>query len=198
MGGIAAAVLAACAAPLPTPEQPAEPLAGALLARGAHPALGPAMNLYGRFVGHWDVAVTNFPDDGPPREAKGEWIFGWALEGRAIQDVWIVPARAARDPRAIAPGPIGTTLRFPETGKARWQVIWANPVSNTVERMTAREVGGEIVQEGRDSEGQPFRWIFHDITPDAFRWKAEQPGPDGRWRVRQAMVVTRRGAGAPP
>ena len=29
----------------------------------------------------------------PQRRRNGEWHFGWVLEGRAIQDVWIVPPR---------------------------------------------------------------------------------------------------------
>ncbi len=51
------------------------------------------MDLYGRFVGSWDLDVTQFREDGARRQRKGEWHFGWALEGRAIQDVWIVPPR---------------------------------------------------------------------------------------------------------
>ena len=51
------------------------------------------MDLYGRFVGSWDLDVRHFFEDGTERRRAGEWHFGWALEGRAIQDVWIVPPR---------------------------------------------------------------------------------------------------------
>jgi len=51
------------------------------------------MDLYGRFVGSWDLDVRQFSEDGRERRRAGEWHFGWALEGRAIQDVWIVPPR---------------------------------------------------------------------------------------------------------
>ena len=51
------------------------------------------MDLYGRFVGSWDLDVRQFSEDGSERRRAGEWHFGWALEGRAIQDVWIVPPR---------------------------------------------------------------------------------------------------------
>ncbi len=53
------------------------------------------MDLYGRFVGSWDLDVRQFSEDGTERRRAGEWHFGWALEGRAIQDVWIVPPRGA-------------------------------------------------------------------------------------------------------
>ena len=64
-------------------------------------ATGPAadradrMALYGQFVGSWDLDVTEYRDDGPVQR-RGEWHFGWALEGRAVQDVWIVPPRGQR------------------------------------------------------------------------------------------------------
>ena len=32
-----------------------------------------------------------YRDNGPAYKGKGEIYFGWVLEGRAIQDVWIVP-----------------------------------------------------------------------------------------------------------
>ena len=51
------------------------------------------MDLYGRFVGSWDLDVRQFSEDGGERRRAGEWHFGWTLEGRAIQDVWIVPPR---------------------------------------------------------------------------------------------------------
>lgn len=194
----ASACLAACAAPgTATSRAGAGPLAAALLAAGPHPARAADLGLYGRFVGHWDFRVVNHLDDGKTVAGEGEWVFGWALEGRAVQDVWIVPAGEKRDPGAAAPGPIGTTLRFPEPGRPGWRVLWANPVSGTVLLMRAREVAGEIVQEGRDEEGQAFRWIFHDIAESSFRWRAEELGPDGRWRLRQAMEVRRRPLSGP-
>ena len=54
------------------------------------------MDLYGRFVGSWELDVMQIRDDGTQRRRPGEWHFGWALEGRAIQDVWIVPPRGER------------------------------------------------------------------------------------------------------
>src|SRR5258708_13043507 len=72
------------------------------------------MDLYGRFVGSWDLDVRQFSDDGRERRRAGEWHFGWALEGRAIQDVWIVPPRGElRHGDATAKtNSYGTTLRI--------------------------------------------------------------------------------------
>ena len=74
----------------------ASPFLDALGGDGAAADRAGKMDLYARFVGSWDLDVTQFSRDGAPRRHKGEWHFGWVLEGRAIQDVWIVPPRGER------------------------------------------------------------------------------------------------------
>jgi hypothetical protein len=98
-------------------------------------ASGPAadragkMELYGWLVGSWDLDVTQFPEDGSKRQRKGEWHFGWALEGRAIQDVWIVPPRGElrRGDAAASANSYGTTLR----GLRSQHRCLANPVDRS-------------------------------------------------------------------
>jgi len=53
--------------------------------------MGDAVQMYDWLVGSWDVTVTDFPEEGTKYQQQGEWHFSWVLEGRAIQDVWIVP-----------------------------------------------------------------------------------------------------------
>lgn len=161
-------------------------------AGGPHPAYAEALQLYGRFVGHWDVTVTNYPDDGPPVVRAGEWIFGWALEGRAVQDVWIVPPRSERDPADAAAGPYGTTIRFYVPGEDVWRIVWVNPSSDAVATMTARRVGDEIVQDGVDDEGRSFRWVFSQIEVGRFHWRSELQADDGSWKLVQEMDAARR------
>ena len=43
--------------------------------------------LFGRFVGTWTIAWAGAPS----QRATGELHFGWALAGRTVQDIWIVP-----------------------------------------------------------------------------------------------------------
>jgi hypothetical protein len=52
--------------------------------------------LYGRFMGAWDGTMRVHRRNGTPREESCEVYFGWVLEGGAIQDVWIAPARRYR------------------------------------------------------------------------------------------------------
>ena len=165
-------------------------LLAALGADGPHSALGDGLQLYGQFVGAWDVEVTNYPEDEAPTRAAAEWIFGWALEGRAVQDVWIVPARGRRD--GAQAEPFGTTIRYHVPDEDVWRIVWVNPVSDSVSTMTGRQVGDEIVQDGVDDDGRPFRWVFYEIDQDRFRWRAEEQAEGGGWTLLQEMTVTRR------
>ena len=55
------------------------------------------LQLYGQFVGSWDVTWAGIGADGRPVTALGELHVGWVLGGRALQDVWMVPGpRRAR------------------------------------------------------------------------------------------------------
>jgi hypothetical protein len=49
------------------------------------------MGLYGWLIGSWEMDAVVHADDGTVHNGPGEIHFGWVLEGRAIQDVWILP-----------------------------------------------------------------------------------------------------------
>jgi hypothetical protein len=97
------------------------------------------------------------------------------LEGRAIQDVWIVPQRGARENMdAVAKGNYyGTTLRVYDPRIDAWHIRWTDPVSQSYLSMIGRKHGHDIVQEGRDSAGNLRRWSFLQITPHSFLWRGE-------------------------
>jgi hypothetical protein len=131
----------------------------ALGADGPAADRGDRMDLYGQFVGSWALEVTHFADDGTPRHRKGEWHFGWALEGRAVQDVWIVPPRGALrhgDASANADS-FGTTLRVYDPGIDAWRIQWTDPVRRNSLQMIGREQDGEIVQLGTQTDGSLAR-----------------------------------------
>ena len=60
-------------------------------------ASGPAadrtekLGLYGWLIGDWTMEAVIDRDDGTRYHGTGSIHFGWVLEGRAIQDVWILP-----------------------------------------------------------------------------------------------------------
>ena len=152
------------------------------------------MDLYGRFVGSWDLDVTQFSDDGTPRRRAGEWHFGWALEGRAIQDVWIVPPRGARraGDAAANVNTYGTTFRVYDPRTDAWLVHWFDPVTQNFLQMTGRPLGDDIVQLGTRQDGHLVRWSFSEITPNSFRWRGEVSADGGRsWRLNTDFKATR-------
>ena len=59
----------------------------------------------------------------------------------------------------------------------------------------ARSVGDEIVLAGSFEEGIRTRWIFSEITPDSFSWRAVTSKDDGEnWTLLQEMKARRREA----
>src|ERR1051325_6768046 len=64
-----------------------------LEASGPYPPLRDKLALFGRFVGDWQCTMVMINQDGSKQPPKNcEWHWGWFLEGRAIQDFWIVHA----------------------------------------------------------------------------------------------------------
>ena len=171
-------------APVP-PSNRQSDFAQALMAKGPAAQLGDAASVYGWLIGSWDVRVIDYGADGTKRESTGEWHFGWVLEGRAVQDVWISPPRSQRDSSPPQPGNrYGTSLRVYDAGIQAWRVTWINPVSGAHDELIGRRKGNEVVQEGRNHEGDPIRWVFTDITHDSFRWYGERSHDGGKtWRL---------------
>ena len=141
---------------------------------------------YGWLVGSWELEVLRYRAvDISSRNIKGEVHFAWVLEGRAIQDVWIMPRISDRKSDSDrANNMYGTTLRVWDPAIQAWRIRWINPVSGHEERQTGRKIGNEIVQIGARLDGTPTRWRFVHITPDSFSWIGEALEPDGTtWKV---------------
>jgi len=167
--------------------------AGALLAAGASPELGPAADDLDWLVGGWTGEVRDFDSGGRVRTATGEWWFAWVLDGRAMQDVWIVPRRADRErPRtaALANDRYGTTIRWFDRQGGLWRIAWFNPVSGAVNQLAGRRQGNRMILDG-EAGGRRIRWTFDDITPDSFFWKGESAAPDESWATEAEFRLRR-------
>src|SRR4029078_6927583 len=133
------------------------------------------MCLYGWLIGSGELDVTRFLADGTRRRRPGEWHFGWVLEGRAIQDVWVVPPRGVGR-QGDAAGNVnvyGTTLRVYDPRIDAWQIQWTDPVTQSYLSMIGRSEGRDIVQLGKSPDGNSIRWSFRDIARDSFVWRGE-------------------------
>jgi hypothetical protein len=131
------------------------------------------LELYGWLIGDWVMDATVHRDDGTTFKGSGEIHFGWVLQGRAIQDVWILPGIF-----------YGTTLRIYDPGLGAWHILWSDPLRQFYTRQIGRAQGKDIMQIGRNDSGVTLRWSFTDITPDSFRWLGERSYDDGKsWQL---------------
>jgi hypothetical protein len=168
----------------------------ALRADGPHPDQSAAPDLYGWLVGSWDAEVVDHLPDGGERRQSAEMHFAWVLEGRAIQDLWIVPARLERGSTAGPGNRYGTTFRMWDAELAAWRIRWVNPVTGIETTLVGRQVGDEIVQTGSDAAGRLVRWNFDTIQPNSFHWRGDISEDGGRTWTCQAEFFAHRRAGA--
>jgi hypothetical protein len=157
----------------------------ALAASGRSADIPESADVYGWLMGSWELDIIHYRGDVSARDLKGEAHFGWVLEGRAVQDVWIKPPRSQRNGSYDELGDTyGTTLRVWDPAIQAWRVTWINPVSGTRDELIGRWSGKDVVQIGRHSDGTPIRWVFTDITPESFHWIGEALQPDGKtWKL---------------
>jgi hypothetical protein len=153
---------------------------------GRSPEIPESADAYGWLVGSWELKVLNYRTiDLSSQNVSGEVHFGWVLEGRAIQDIWIMPPVTDRKPDTDRLNNMyGTTLRIWDPAIQGWRIRWINPVTGHEERQTGRRIGDEIVQVGARLDGTPTRWRFTEITADSFHWIGEVLEPDGKtWKL---------------
>jgi hypothetical protein len=162
----------------------------ALGAPGPAPEFADKLKFFGQFVGDWEFDMTGTRPDGSEIRGKGEWHFGWILNGHALQDVWIFPAAGQSQPRGS--WEYGSSIRFYDPKEDVWRLAWMGPVRANVGTFTGRMMGNEFVFEGRDGDGGIAHWVYYDIHPDHFQWRAEQSQDGGKtWKVVQRMNVRR-------
>ena len=151
--------------------------------------------LFGQFVSSWNVEATYWDHDGNEiGERRGEWHFGWVLQGRAIQDVLIGPPLEEQRRTGEPAREYGSSFRMYDPRTDTWRVTWFAPVSGTIVDLTARRDGDGIRLEGVEPSGMLDRWIFSDITPDAFVWTGhESKDEGGTWPLVERMLARRRG-----
>src|SRR5262252_1501723 len=143
-----------------------------LTADGRSPEIPESEDIYGWLVGSWTLEVLDYESNGHVRRSEGAVHFGRVLEGRAVQDVWIMPGR------------YGTTLRVWDASICAWRVTWINPASGRRNELIGRRIGADVVQVGTHPDGTPIRWIFTGITAGSFRWTGEALETDGKtWRL---------------
>jgi uncharacterized protein len=171
--------------------------AAALTSDGPSPELADVADAFGWLVGRWSAEVLDFDANGKVRRGTGEWWFSWVLEGRAIQDVWIVPVRSERMEMSETPnrpsGPnkrYGTSIRWFDRSSRQWKIVWINPVSGTLNQLAGTRNENRIILDGI-ADGQRVRWSFNEIRPESFVWRGERRDDSGSWNLEAEFRLRR-------
>jgi hypothetical protein len=157
-------------------------IAQLLFADGPAPDRADKMGLYSWLIGAWEIDAVMHTRDGQSHARKGNIAFAWALEGRAIQDVWTLPDFFH-----------GTTLRVYDPAIDAWHILWSDPLRQFYNRQIGRARGSDIVQTGKSDDGADTCWCFTEITPESFRWTGER-STDGQasWFLQAEFKCRRR------
>jgi uncharacterized protein len=163
----------------------------ALRATGPDPSLGDHAGVIGHLVGTWDVEYTDFSKDGKVTHRTGELIFGWVLDGRVLQDLWIVDPSGTHKDREVY-----TDLFYFDPKSETWSAAAIDPEHASVARLTGGAASDDrIVLDSPDLGAKEARWSFNDIHPDSFIFRDEASNDDGKtWRLRSEYHMKRRGA----
>jgi hypothetical protein len=167
---------------------------GALGATGRSPEIPEYADAYGWLVGSWDLDVLHYwAIDVRDRGLKCEAHFSWVREGRAVQDIWIMPPPSARTAQ-IDPtmNMYGTTLRVWEASLRSWRITWLNPVAGIREEQLGAWSGRDVVQLGSRPDGTKTRWSYTEITPRSFHWIGEAQSPDSQHWILEGEFRARR------
>lgn len=184
--GVAAAAGGARGVPASDPRLD---LASALQAMGPHPSLGDKARTFDRLVGTWDVDYLDFSKDGKAIHRSGELIIGWIMDGRAVQDLWIVYPSGARKDREVY-----TDLRYFDPKSGTWPATFLDPENASIARFTGGAVGEDrIVLDSQDLVAtETRRWSFNDIRSDSFVFRDEASSDGGKtWSLKSEYHMKR-------
>ncbi|MFI5728648.1 hypothetical protein ACIA49_00910 [Kribbella sp. NPDC051587] len=162
-------------------------LAGLMVSDAPRPEFAEAFQPFAPLIGSWDLDVAWYDEHGDvTRSTRGEWHFAWALDGRAVADIWITPSRAAR--ATDGDGEWGLSIRIHDPELAAFRSTWMGPKAAFVMPFVAHADGETITLE---SQTASTRWVFSDLTGQSFHWRNEDFDADGNITLRQTFVATR-------
>jgi hypothetical protein len=168
----------------------ADMLAGLMVSAAPRPEFVEAFQPFAPLIGSWDLDVRWYDEDGTvTRETKGEWHFAWALDGRAVADIWITPSRVQR--ATDGDGEWGLTIRLHDPELGAFRSTWLGPKNAVVMTFIGHPGENSITLEAREPKAAKTRWIFTEISETGFHWRNEDEDDDGHVIVRQRFVAAR-------
>jgi hypothetical protein len=181
--------------PAPT-QSPAErdSFKEALLADSQAENIAPKDNWYGRMIGDWDFEWVERKGTPEERHLAGEWLFAWIIEGKAIQDIFILPARSALRGGRPAPSSAvyATTIRVYNQKRPGWDVIHIQP-GYLAPFEAALAQNGDINELTRDETGALVFWKFTNITSNSFSMVFRKTRDGGKhWEIQGTLAARKR------
>jgi hypothetical protein len=160
-----------------------------LLAASPDPARAAELTLFAPLLGHWEYSYRFHDVSGRVTEqGTGTWDFSWVLQGRSIQDVQTFHSADGRLSE------FGTTLRIP-LGQGLWKAVWDGPLRRNVCVLTARADAGGILMDGQcNTDPEPERWMFRDISATGFEWRGYFSPDQGKHWVLEEEISAKRAA----
>ncbi|THD60819.1 hypothetical protein [Phenylobacterium sp.] len=145
-------------------------------------------------IGAWDVDYVDINKAGVRTRRNGRFIASWVLDGRAVQDVWIVDPSGSRTTREAY-----TDLRWFDPKTGTWPAVFVDPEHASVATFTAEPATADgIVLHSPNLGAADSRWSFVDIGPNSFTYRDEGSDDGGKtWRLRSLYHMTRRPTSAP-
>jgi hypothetical protein len=166
-----------------------------VLFSGPNPDAPEGIEQYGQFVGSWTCAPAARQEDGELKsfDARPTWVWHYALNGQAIQDVWIP------DPdHSPAGSAMGTNLRVYDPETDEWVMVWTTENLRSFQTFTAKMESGNIVMHGDIPTGphppHQARITFHNISDTHFDWKYEASKLDDgeNWQLASTLSCDRK------
>jgi hypothetical protein len=172
--------------------RPDDAMVAALRAAGPHPSLKDHASVLGRLVGTWDVDYLDIRKDGTSVRRSGELVVGWVMDGRAMEDVWIVYPSAAGKEREVY-----ADVRYFDAKSKTWPAIFIDPQIASVATFTGGAVGDDrFVLESEDLvAGQIRRWSFNDIRDGSVVFRDDASSDGGKtWILKSEYHMKRHAA----
>lgn len=138
----------------------------------------PESKRYDRFIGTWDVRYEIYDKHGGVRHYRGQVIYSWILDGRALQEIWTGNAHDEQFQ------PYGTLIGFHDSKHQCWKEVWLYPEQGVATVVCGTEADGRIVLTGRNEAGAMERWTTSDIQANSFVARFEISDDAGKtWRL---------------
>ena len=144
-----------------------------------------------RLVGDWSVDYVDIAKDGKATRRTGRFVVRWVLDGRAVEDVWIVDPSGTRKEREVY-----TDVRYFDPNLRTWKAVFFDPEHASVASFTGESGGDGLILHSPDLGAPDSRWSFINVRADSMVFRDEASDDGGKsWRLRSEYHLTRHSTG---